>query len=147
MSKLKKRGIPYILTLMFILSLTISSAGAVDIQPQASSHIKNYSATIKAVGNGKVSVTVIVQAVSSMTKIGATTIRIEQSINNSAWTSVKTYQSSSTTAMLSSGSSYSKTPVTYQGTKGYRYRAVVTCYAYNGTSDSKVYTTSAVTAS
>ena len=147
MNKIKKRGIPLVLAMMFILSVFATSAAAATPQPKASKFIRDAYASVRAAGSGKVTVTVNVSATAAMTKIGTTTISIQQSTNGSSWTTVKTYSSSSVSALLGSGTSYNKTPVTYQGTKGYKYRAVVTCYAANASgSDSKVYTTSAVTA-
>ena len=142
----KKQALSFLTALLFVVGILTSPATAT-MQPQASAYINSYVATVSAVGGGKVSVKVQVQAKSFMSEIGATNIRIEQSINNEAWTIAATYSSDSVAAMLSSGTIYNKTPVTYQGTSGYQYRAVVTCYAANAAgSDSKVYVTPTVIA-
>ena len=148
MHTMKKHGFCYALVLLFCLSTLAPSVLAMSMQPRASNYIKVCSATVVAAGSGKISVSVVVSGIGNMTQIGATKIVIEQSASGSVvWTAAKTYYSSSVSAMLSSGASYSKTPVTYQGTKGYRYRAVVTCYAANGSgSDSKACVSSPITA-
>lgn len=140
----KKQTWTLALAILFTLNVIVCSALAA---VQASNYINTYSASTSAASGGKISVNVQVRTFGNMTKIGATKIVIEQSTNGSTWKAVKTYNSSSVATMLSSGSSYNKTPVTYQGTKGARYRAVVTCYAADGNdSDSRGYTTSPVTA-
>ena len=68
--------------------------------------------------------------------------------SNGAWVEVKHYSSSSTTGMLKSNTSFCDSSVTFTGTIGKEYKAIVTAYAGNSSSesDSIDVETSAVTA-
>ena len=84
-----------------------------------------------------------------MEKIGATRIEILESKNNGAsWTQYRVFLSSIFPEMLTSGDYlYYDTPVSFTGTPGYKYCAIVTVYARDSTgSDSREYTTPMVTA-
>lgn len=77
-----------------------------------------------------------------MDEIGASTIYIYESTDGKSFTKVATYKSENFPAMIGSGTTYYKTPVTYLGKPGYYYYASVYCYAAkDGGSDTKNYTT------
>ena len=116
---------------------------------RSSWYLNSYRAWLNADSGGKMSVTVDVQATDYMDTIGATRIEILESKNNgTSWTSYRVFLSVVFPEMLESNDFlYFDTPVSFTGTPGYKYCAIVTVYARDSTgSDSREYTTPMVTA-
>lgn len=111
-------------------------------EPQASSYLSAYKAYISPVGNGKIEVWFSVSGVNLMDKIGAATIVLKQSSNGTSWTTVKTFQAESYSGMLATDKMSYTSHVSYSGTAGKYYQAIVTVYAEKGSgSDSRLVTT------
>lgn len=127
--------------------LTVCSATAEPRIIQSSEYINAYSASLAALSDGEIGVYVRVDAARQVTELGATKIVLYEFQDATNATAVKTFYSSDYPSMLSSGLRYHKIAVTYAGTVGRDYYAVVTCYAGNDNgNDSRRYTTSIVTA-
>ena len=129
-----------ILAILMISSIfcTVASAAV-----QSSAYLDSYSATITPKSGRKLSITVDVEGVGSMTEIGAKTIYIYESEDGKSFERVATYKSSQYPEMMGSGTIYYKTPITHTGKTGYYYFASVWVYAANKDgSDEKNYTTS-----
>lgn len=98
---------------------------------------------------GVVDVTIDVQAVDDMDYVGSTKVEMyESSDGGTSWHRDGTYLSALVDGMLVEDDyMYFDTPISHQGTPGYKYFAVVTVYAEDHTgSDSKTYETAVVMA-
>jgi hypothetical protein len=113
----------------------------------SSIYLSDYVASCTPIAGGKIVVSVEVDALSYMSKIGASTIYIYKSSDAESWNVVKTYKYTDYPQMMSSGLHYNAAPITFYGTPGYYYCAGVVCYAGNSSgSDQRLYTTSGVRA-
>ena len=117
------------------------------IVPYASLYLKAQKAWCSTSSGGKIEIHFQVTAKSRMSSVGAKDIYVYEK-RNGAWVEVKHYSSSSTTGMLKSNTSFCDSSVTFTGTIGKEYKAIVTAYAGNSSSesDSIDVETSAVTA-
>lgn len=142
---LKKKKILFLL-LVFMATVTVS-VGAVSVR--SSLYLSRYRAWLNAKSGGEITVTIDVQAVDNMDEVGASKIILYESSNGgTSWTRVRTYLKSIYPEMYWEDEVlYYTTPVSHQGTVGYKYYAVVTVYASDSTgSDSREYETTVVTA-
>ena len=131
-----------VLLLIFCISFAAAqTAGASDFSIQASSYINSYSAQITTGSGGRVLVDGIVTGTNIMDTIGVQSLVIQKYqsgywINAITWSNLYDYSSVS-----------SVFTATYYGSVGTQYRAVITYYAaLSGGSDSRIMTTSSVTA-
>lgn len=144
MKSVKPCLISLFLMLVLVFGLAVPAGAATLPEPDAdvyaSRYFRGYTASIKAIGNGKLSITGNVQATHSMTKLGGTKVTVYESGKTSP---VGTY----TTGWYKTNSISSSFSVTHQGTAGKSYYATVTFYAQdeNG-SETKTRTSSSVTA-
>ena len=117
----KIRFLSVIATFMLISSILSSQALAV---ARSSKYLDAYGTYVSPVGNGKIVITIDVDALRSMTKIGATTIILYGSKDGK-----------------NSGKHYYEDLFTYYGTVGYSYYVTAFCYAGDSTGyDEKPYT-------
>jgi hypothetical protein len=140
-----KRLVACVAAAVLLLSAAASvpaSAGVLRASPCLSS----YDAWATASGGGNVQIDFDVNAVSLADKVGVSQIVVQKKVGSS-WTNVHTYSSATTISLLASNLISHCGDVTYAGTSGQQYRAVVTVYAKIGSiSDSKTVTTNTVTA-
>ncbi|MGI5971726.1 MAG: hypothetical protein ACOX7P_08395 [Oscillospiraceae bacterium] len=139
-----------VILMLLIIALLCTSAyaenfnfeeSAADNILRSSLYINTYNASITAESDGIVAVDTIVIGTGIMTVIGVKTLNI-QKYQSGSWTTVKTYSS-----LYAYNSTQASSSVTYQGTAGYQYRAVVTFYASNSSGyDTRYMTTSSVIA-
>lgn len=130
-----------IIAIILILTLCLSST-AVAAYTRSSDYITTASANITG-GSGTITVRFSIKATGSMSTLGASKIEIK----NSSGTTVKTFYSSTTTGMTTSSARSYSSSVTYSGTVGSQYYAVVYFTASNKNgSDSTSCTTSTATA-
>ena len=109
---------------------------------RASDYLDDYTATLTALGNGRIAVTVDVSGTGPMTEIGASKIYMYESTNNTDFYQVATYTSDEYPEMLTSGSYYFDDAIIHNGVAGRYYIASVYFYAANNTgSDTGHYTT------
>ena len=141
------RFLTFILALLLLVPLGIP-AKAIETQPRASAYLAAYSAYTSALGNGKVRVYFEVSGTSYMDTIGASSIQLYESSDNSTWRLVKTFSSGVYASMLANSTDYHAGHVEYPGTAGRYYKAYVCAWASkNGSGDSRYFWTSAVRAS
>jgi len=136
-----------LLTLALIAAALAIPAAAVD--SRSSLYLSAYRAWLTPESGAKIDVTIDVQAVDDMDYLGATKVKIyESSDGGVTWTRVRTYLSALEEGMLVENDIiYYDTPISHQGTAGYKYYAVITIYAEDSTgSDSREYQTTTVTA-
>lgn len=135
-----------LLAIIMCVSVMAISVGAV---VYASYYIDNVDAHVSASSRGKILIAASVDGTRIMSKIGATQIKVQESTDGGkTYTTVETYSYKDYPEMMWYDELYyDDTPITYQGTVGYRYRAIVTLYAGDSTGgDSRAYTTNSVVA-
>lgn len=149
-TRLKKVFIIPLLLLSIILSTSAAAFAAEpskDIEPRASMFISSYSGASYALSGGRIKVQFDAVGTGTMDRVGAGQVVIQQSSNNSTWTSVKTYHYTKYPSMTDTNCASHASSVTYYGTVGRYYRAVITIYAEkDGMSDSRLKTTGSVKA-
>lgn len=132
------RFLSVIATFMLISSILSSQALAV---ARSSKYLDAYGTYVSPVGNGKIVITIDVDALRSMTKIGATTIILYGSKDGKNFTVAKSYNYQDYPIMMSSGKHYYEDLFTYYGTVGHSYYVTAFCYAGDRTGyDEKPYT-------
>lgn len=130
-----------IISIMLIIATMLASMTAI-VGARASRYIDTHFATIAAVGSGKVDISFTINGTDTMNQIGAKTIKVYTSVG----TLVKTFSYTSYSSMMTTNKVSYANKVTYSGTAGTTYYAVVTFYAEKGGSDTKTYTTASVKA-
>ena len=129
-----------ILTLCLVSSVITTFASA-----RSSAYLDAYRAGCNPRSGGEIAVWVDVTGTKAkMDCLGADKIYLYESTDGTNFTRVKIFNRSDYPNMtVTNANNYYKTAVTYQGTPGYYYCAVVYVYAeYNGGSDTKTYETS-----
>lgn len=147
MKRYGKKATALLLTLALLLAAIAIPAGAVT--GRSSLYLSYYRAWLTPESGAKIDVTIDVQAVDDMDDVGASKVEIWCSTDGgSTWSRVRTYLKGLYPELLDHDTYlYYDTPISYQGTKGYKYYAVVTVYAGDSTgSDSREYQTTTVTA-
>lgn len=141
-----KKTVKKFAALVVALALCIGTATAA---VQSSWYLNAYCAWLSAGDNGEISVVVDVLATTYMDEVGASRIQLlESQDGGESWTTVKIYLKSLHPEMVDTDTYiYYDVPMTYAGTPGYQYYAIVTIYAGDSTgSDTRYYQTSIVTA-
>lgn len=147
MKRYWKKATALFLTLALLTAAIAIPAAAVD--SRSSLYLSRYRAWLTPKTGAKINVTIDVQAVDYMDYVGSTkVVMFESTDGGSTWDDVRTYYSALEEGMLVEDDVlYYDTPISHQGTSGYKYYAVVTVYASDSTgSDSKTYVTATVTA-
>ena len=141
MKHIGKRILCSLLAVCMLSTLLCASASAA--VARSSDYLSAYTATLTALGSGKVAVTVDVIGVGTQDKIGASQIHIYESTDNVSFDWVAGYTTGNNGDMLWTNSThYYDSPVIHQGVAGRYYIAHVYFYAANGTgSDTRDYTT------
>ncbi len=118
-----------------------------ELVPYASLYLKAQKAWCSASTGGKIEIHFQVTAKSMLNSVGAKDIYVYEKRNGS-WVQVKHYSSSTTTGMIKSNTSFCDSSVTFSGTVGKEYKAIVTAYAGKSSSacDSIDVETSSITA-
>lgn len=132
---------------MIVLCLS-SAASAITIGiTRASDYLTCYSASVYSDGSGEVSVWFDVTGTNYMDEIGALTILLQESSNNSTWSTVKTFRYTDYPNMMEYNSVDCVSGVYYSGVDGRYYRAYVTVWAgKDGGGDSRQILTSVIQA-
>ena len=134
---------------VFLVVVLSISAFLMPASARSSWYLDSYRAWLNPKSGGEITITVDVQATGDMDELGAKRIVVYESEDNGeSWTEYKIFLSLLFPEMLTSGDYlYIDSPVSFTGTPGYKYYAVVTVYAGDSTGgDSRDYTTPIVTA-
>ena len=110
-------------------SVTVLANADDSIAPYASDYLDSYNAYVCPMSWGKIEVWFTVTADTDMDDIGALTVQIYESTDNSNWTWVKTVRHTTQSDMLGHNDYYHSGHVDYQGTIGRYYKAYVTIWA------------------
>lgn len=137
------------LALTLALLCTILVVPACAITGRSSLYLSRYRAWLTPKSGAKINVNIDVQAVGDMDDVGALSVTMYESADGgSTWDTDGTYYSALFPELLDHDTYlYYDTPISHQGTAGYKYFAVVEVYAGDSTgSDSREYQTTTVTA-
>lgn len=123
-----------ITTLVLIIALLIPAPAfatdAEEVTPYSSSYLSSYKAYLYDNGGGDLQIWFKVTGNTNMTQIGALTIILKESSDGGlTWNTVKTYSHSSYPSMLGSNHTTYVSSVSYSGTIGRKYYALVTVWA------------------
>lgn len=141
-----KKLLSRITVFVFAMSMLVGNIFAAE---QSSLYLDGYRAWLTPERGGVIDVTIDVQAVDYMDDVGALSVEIwESDDGGSSWSCVRTYDCSMYPDLLTQDDYwYYDTPISYQGTVGYKYCAVVEVYAGDSTGwDSREYQTDSVIA-
>ncbi len=129
MKSKKNLAIIRIVALLLVVALTLpvgaQAAVAETVQPLASQYLQSYNAYVYPAGNGKIQVWFTVKGTAILEALGALTIQIHESTDNSNWTLVKAFSHKYNTDMMGYDDFYHSGHVDYQGVAGRYYRAYV----------------------
>lgn len=136
-----------VIALCLVLSLTVpvvADAATVEpVTPLASYYLSVYNSYICSMGFGRIEVWFDVMATGDMDEIGALSIRVYESTDNTNWTHVKTFLHETYTSMLAENDFFHCSSVSYQGAPGRYYKAYVCIWAgKDGGGDSRYIWTS-----
>ena len=142
MLKPKHPRIMIIIALLLIIVISspfaIFANAADTTSTRASDYLNSYNSYIYNAAFGKIQIWFDVTGVHYMDEIGALTVKVYESTDNSTWTWVKTYKHDTTSGMLGENKVYYSSHVDYQGTIGRYYKAYVTIWAgKDGSGDSR----------
>ena len=125
----KKLRIIRITALFLVMALTLSvgalPAAAEAVQPRGSDYLDSYTAYIYPAGGGKIQVYFTVTGTDTLEALGALTIQVYESTDNSNWTWVKAFSHKYNPGMMGYDKFYHSGHVDYQGVVGRYYRAYV----------------------
>lgn len=137
------RLVAMMLVVVLTLPMSVKAAVVEPVQPCASSYLNSYNAYVYPAGSGKIQVYYSVIGVGYMDTLGALTIKIYESTDNSNWTWVKSFTNDTTPSMIGYDDYYHSGHVDYQGVAGRYYKAYVCIWAgKNGDGDTRYFYTS-----
>lgn len=137
------RLVAMLLAIALTLPVGISAAKAEAVQPRASYYLDSYNAYVYPAGSGKVQVYYSVIGTDYMDTLGALTIKIYESTDNSTWTWVKSFSNGNYPSMVGYNDFYHSGHVDYQGVAGRYYKAYVCIWAgKDGDGDTRYFYTS-----
>lgn len=128
----RKLRIARITALFLVMALTLSvsalPATAETAQPRGSAYLDSYNAYIYPAGSGKIQVWFTVTGAGTQDALGALTIQLYESTDNSTWKWVKAYSHNNYPDMMGYNKFYHSGHVDYQGVAGRYYRAYVSIW-------------------
>jgi len=144
-----KKNILRVMTFVFAIVMLVNTVFASEHGQRSSLYLDAYRAWLTPESGAIIDVTIHVQAVDDMDDVGALSVEMFESTDGGAtWSRDGIYLSALHDELLEQDTYlYYDTPISHQGTAGYKYYAIVTVYAGDSTgSDSKTYNTTIVTA-
>lgn len=136
-----------LLIVVLVTPATTNAEESEQLTPRASNYLTSYNAYVYNAALGKIQVYYHVVGVDEMDDIGALSIKIYESKDNTNWTWVKTYTNGDTPSILGHNDNYFSAYVDYQGTIGRYYKAYVCVWAgKDGDGDTRYFWTQPVKA-
>lgn len=141
-----KRFTQFICLLLVISTIMIIPAYAVEeVTPRGSNYFASRLAYLYKTTSTQFQVWIEVTSMSTMDELGASSITVQRSSDNSNWTDMKTYTKESYTQLIGKNTANHEAYVTYTGTSGYYYRAKIWFYAKNSSGTAEYsYTTASI---
>ena len=118
-----------ILAIIFVMPYPVTAATQETIQPYASDFLISYTSYICHMGSGELQIWFRVTGVDDWADIGVLEIVLFESVNQTNWTWVETFQHMEYPEMLDHDSGHHMDYVTYQGKLGRYYKAYVAIWA------------------
>lgn len=112
-----------------MVPVTANAATVEPVMPMASDYLSVYNSYVCAMGNGRVEVWFDIMGTGGMDHIGALSIKLYESSDNTNWTWIKTFSYKDYPTMLAEDDFCHCSYVSYQGTAGKYYRAYVCLWA------------------
>ena len=132
-----------VMVVVMLVPIGVCADSSVTVQPRASDYLTSYNAYVYLPGGGEVRVYFNVSGTGYMDEIGALTIELWESSDNSSWTRVKSFTHDSTSGMLSYNDNYHSGYVSYDGVAGRYYKAYVCIWGgKDGDGDTRYFWTS-----
>ena len=136
-----------ILVIGAIFSLGANALAGEVAQPYANNSIDNCSASIAALGSGKLKITLRLAATAVMGQLGVSGMIVYESTDQTNWSTVGYYTYNTHSNLIAYNASNFFASLTQTGVAGRYYKAQVNFWAGNGgTGDSWIFTTSVVRA-
>ena len=140
-----KRFIQFVSLLLVLSVVIVTPVCAAENQTRESKYFGSTLAYLYATTGTQFQIWIEVDATSYMDKLGASTVTVQRSSNNSTWTDMATYTKEGNSQLVGSNTVTHAGYVTYTGTSGYYYRAKVTFYAKKGNGTAEYdYTTGSI---
>ena len=134
-----KKIISMLCAVMLIVILP-ATACATEVTPRASEYFGYTAVQARAAGNGKVCIEIDINATRMMDEVGASVIHIYEKQANGSYKEVYKYTKAAyPNMMLVEDSFFAYLDVTYQGTSGKEYYAIVGCYAKDSAGSETLY--------
>lgn len=128
------------IVLLFCTLVPINASAA---EARASYYLSSYQSYVYPAGSGEIQVWFSVTGVDYMDELGALSIHIYESSDNSTWTYKATYRHTNYSNMLATDDIFHSGHITYQGIVGKYYKAYVCIWAgKDGGGDTRYYWTS-----
>ena len=139
MKRFGKQLISGLLLMCTLSSIFCISAFAIQ---DSSAYISNYAAAVTPGSGGRMYVTLDIDSVGYMDEVGASEIHVYESTDDEEFTLIESYYVEDYPEMMTSGTIYYDTPVTFIGTPGRYYYAMIVFYAGDETGgDTRLYET------
>ena len=143
---MKKRLLSLFCAIIIIMGLP-ATACASEVTPRASDYFGCTSVRAYAKGSGKVLIEIDVDATHMMDEVGASYVYIYEQQADGSYDVVYTFRKTAYPSMVVENSFFGYVDVTYQGTPGTKYYALVGCYAKDSNgSETLFFDTNIVTA-
>lgn len=131
------------LVLILMVPMPVKAATEEEVMPLASYYLTSYQAYVHPAGGGYIQVYFQVTGTGYMDEIGALTIYIYESTDNTNWTYVETYKHYDNAGMLGYDDYFHAGHVDYVGVVGRYYKAYVCIWAgKDGDGDTRYFWTS-----
>lgn len=142
------RLISLVLAIVLVTPVNAFAESLSEVQPRGSYYLSTYQAYVCPMGGGKINVYFEVCGTDYMDDVGVLSIEVYESVNNTDWYWVRTYQHFSYPGMLADNDFMHAGYVTYYGIAGRYYKAYVCVWAgKDGGGDTRYFWTSAKKAS
>lgn len=143
---MKKRILSLFCALIVVMGLPVNVCAS-DVTPRASDYFSCTSVRAYAMGNGKVLIEIDVDATDMMDEVGASKVFIFEQQSDGSYEIVFIFRKEAYPSMIVEDSFFGYVDVTYQGTPGTKYYALVGCYAKDSNgSETLFFDTNIVTA-
>ena len=134
-----KKKIASLLCVLLVIFGMPATVCASEVTPRASEYFSYTSVHACAIGNGKVCIEIDINATHMMDEVGASVVHIYEKQTNGSYKEVYKYTKAAYPNLIVEDSFFGYVDVTYQGTSGKEYYAIVGCYAKDSTGSETLY--------
>ena len=127
-----RKTIKIIALLLVVATVFAVPVHGTDMEDRASAYFMTSTASIDKVSSLRIEAGFIVGAYGIMDELGASSIKIQRSLDGNNWTTMKTFSKEDYSQLICENTASHGASVTYIGSAGYYYRAKITLYAKQG---------------